>query len=99
MFTEDFWIFLVKLHEVWASNKTLIDLQTILSERMSLKRQAPGITAVEHCEAALKIAPVSSFVYKAGILDEAKAVVLENYRRWLENLKLFIKNGQVKCDQ
>lgn len=99
MFTTDFWNFLVKLHESWASDKTLGDLQAVLSERMSLRRQAPSIEAVEHCDIALKVAPVSLFIYTDGHFDENKAVLIEQYRLWIVQLKKMIKEGKVKCDQ
>ena len=99
MFTTDFWNFLVQLHETWASNKRLSDLQVVLSERMSLRRQAPRIEAVEHCEIAFKEAPVSLFVYTEGYFDENKAVLIEQYRLWMTQLKKMIIEGKIECDQ
>lgn len=86
-YSQDYWDFLFRLHEIWGMTRKLFEIALILEERQKIKDKKPTYSCLKHCEAGLESTACAGFLYDKETmkLDEEKAT---NYVYYLKLMNL-----------
>ena len=87
MYTQSYWDFLIRLHEIWGMERKMVEIPLIIEERKALEDKTPTSNCLEHCGIGLNSTRCGGFVYNdgTGAMDKDK---IKEYAKYLELLDI-----------